>query len=57
MDDGYWVTFVNPWPEMWGNTWYDTDYVVDGYCVYDRMHSGIGIAITITFKNEQVEPA
>jgi hypothetical protein len=54
MYDGYWVTFVDPWPETWGDTWYETDdvyidYVGDGYYLYDRMHPGIGIAITITF--------
>ena len=23
--DGYWVTFVDPWPETWPPTWYATD--------------------------------
>ena len=22
--DGYWVTFVDPWPETWSPTWYET---------------------------------
>jgi hypothetical protein len=26
-DDGYWVTFVDPWPERWPSTWYETDDV------------------------------
>jgi hypothetical protein len=52
--DGYWVTFVDPWPETWAPTWYQTDdvyldYTDDGYYVYDRMHSGMGIAVTISF--------
>ena len=34
--DGYWVTFMDPWPEDWAPTWYETDdvyldYTGDGY--------------------------
>jgi hypothetical protein len=52
--DGYWVTLLDPWPESWSPTWYETDdvyidYTDDGYYVYDRMHPGIGIAATISF--------
>ena len=52
--DGYWVTFVDPWPESWPDTWYQTDdvyldYSDDGYYVYDRMHPGLGIAVSIAF--------
>jgi hypothetical protein len=52
--DGYWVTFVDPWPETWSPTWYEDDdvyidYTGDGYYAYDRMHPGIGIAVTISF--------
>jgi hypothetical protein len=52
--DGYWVTFVDPWPETWSPTWYESDdvyidYTDDGYYVYDRMHPGIGIAVSISF--------
>jgi len=52
--DGYWVTFVDPWPEAWSPTWYETDdvyvdYTGDGYYVYNRMHPGPGIAVTIAF--------
>jgi len=52
--DGYWVTFMDPWPETWPPTWYETDdvyidYTGDGYYLYDRMHPGIGIAVTIQF--------
>ena len=51
--DGYWVMFVDPWPEDWPPTWYQTDdvyidYVNDGYYIFDRMHPGIGIAIDIS---------
>jgi len=52
--DGYWVTFVDPWPEAWPANWYETDdvyldYTNDGYYVYDRMRPGPGIAVTIGF--------
>lgn len=52
--DGYWMTFVDPWPETWPATWYETDdvyvdYTDDGYYVYDRSRPGPGIAITIGF--------
>lgn len=52
--DGYWVTFIDPWPETWPPTWYETDdvyidYTGDGYYLYDPMYPGIGIAVTISF--------
>jgi len=52
--DGYWVTFIDPWPETWPPTWYETDdvyldYTGDGYYLYDRNYPGIGIAVTISF--------
>jgi hypothetical protein len=52
--DGYYVTFVDPWPETWPATWYQTDdvyidYTDDGYYVYDRSRPGSGIAVTIAF--------
>jgi len=52
--DGYWVTFVDPWPETWPPLWYETDdvyldYTGDGYYLYDRNYPGIGIAVTISF--------
>ena len=52
--DGYWVTFVDPWPDTWPANWYETDdvyldYTDDGYYVYDRMRPGPGIAVTIAF--------
>jgi hypothetical protein len=52
--DGYWVTFVDPWPEMWPDTWYETDdvyldYTDDGYYLYDRTRPGPGIAVIISF--------
>ena len=52
--DGYWVTFVDPWPDTWPANWYETDdcyvaYTGDGYYVYDRARPGIGIAVNIAF--------
>jgi hypothetical protein len=52
--DGYWVTFVDPWPEMWPDTWYETDdvyldYTGDGYYLYNRTRPGVGIAVTMAF--------
>jgi hypothetical protein len=52
--DGYWVTLMDPWPEDWAPDWYETDDVYldntgDGYYMYDRMHPGIPIAVTISF--------
>ena len=51
--DGYWVTFVDPWPEGWNPLWYETDdvyldYTNDGYYLYSRAHPGIGMAVTIS---------
>jgi hypothetical protein len=52
--DGYWVTFIDPWPETWPDTWYETDdvyldYTDDGYYLYDLSRPGPAIAVTITF--------
>jgi hypothetical protein len=52
--DGYWVTFVDPWPEMWPDTWYQTDdvyldYTNDGYYIYNRSRPGLAIAVTVSF--------
>jgi hypothetical protein len=52
--DGYWVTFVDPWPDTWPDTWYETDnvyldYTDDGYYLYDLSRPGPAIAVTITF--------
>jgi hypothetical protein len=52
--DGYWVTFVDPWPQDWSPLWYENDdvyldYTDDGYYLYSRSHPGIGMAVTISF--------
>jgi hypothetical protein len=50
---GFSFLMVDPWPEYWADTWYDTDdlYVDydDGYYLYNRAHPGPGLAITIVF--------
>ncbi len=50
---GYWISMVDPWPETWAPTWYETDdvyvdYVNDGYYLYNRRHPGIAIAVNIS---------
>ena len=53
--NGYWFSFVDPYPEYWGNTWYETDdvyvdYVDDGYYLYNRRYTHRpGISINISF--------
>ena len=51
--DGYWITFVDPWPDNWPPDWYETDdiyldYTDDGYYLYDANYPGIGIAVTVS---------
>ena len=52
---GYWFSPVDPYPEYWGNDWYQTDdmyinYVDGGYYMYNRRYPGRpGIAISISF--------
>ena len=50
---GYWVTFIDPWPEYWEDDWYAEDdcYVVhdyDGYYLTNVRHPGVRIAISFT---------
>jgi hypothetical protein len=50
---GYWFSLVDPWPEYWGNDWYDNDdvyvaYVDNGYYLFNRRYPGAGIAISIS---------
>ena len=48
---GFTFLMLDPWPEDWGPTWYATDDVYvgydDGYYLYNRMHPGEAVAITI----------
>jgi hypothetical protein len=50
---GYWFTSVDPWPEYWGDDWYDTDdvyvdYVNNGYYLFNRRYPGPAIAISVS---------
>ncbi|MCU1300763.1 MAG: hypothetical protein JWQ87_1047 [Candidatus Sulfotelmatobacter sp.] len=50
---GYWISTVDPWPEYWGDEWYDNDdvyvnYVDNGYYLYNRRYPNVGIAINIS---------
>jgi hypothetical protein len=50
---GYWINLVDPWPDYWGNDWYDNDdvyvaYVGNGYYLYNRRYPTVGIAIRIS---------
>lgn len=50
---GYWFMLVDPWPEFWSETWYETDDVYidysDGYYLYNRRHPGVALALSISF--------
>jgi len=51
--EGYWFSMIDPWPEYWGNNWYDNDdvyvmYIDNGYYLYNRRYPNAGIAINIT---------
>jgi hypothetical protein len=51
--DRYWFRIVDPWPEYWGDDWYDTDevyvnYVGDGYYLFDDRYPSVGIAVSIS---------
>lgn len=50
---GLWFSVVDPWPEYWAPTWYETDdvyidYVNDGYYMFNRRHPGVSIAINVS---------
>ncbi|HME06116.1 MAG TPA: hypothetical protein VKG25_03665 [Bryobacteraceae bacterium] len=48
---GFSFLLVDPWPEDWAPDWYATDDVYigydDGYYLYNRIHPGEAVAITI----------
>jgi hypothetical protein len=50
---GYWVTFIDPWPEYWADDWFAQDdcYVIyddDGYYLTNVRHPGVRIAVSFT---------
>lgn len=52
---GYWMMMMDPYPEYWGTSWYQSDTMyVDfsdgGYYLYDRRYPGRpGVALSISF--------
>jgi hypothetical protein len=48
---GFGFVIVDPWPEYWADTWYDSDDVYidydDGYYLYNRRYPDVAIAITV----------
>jgi hypothetical protein len=51
---GLWFTMVEPWPEYWAPTWYESDdvyvdYVNDGYYLCNRRHPGVSVAVNVSF--------
>jgi hypothetical protein len=49
---GYWFTFLDPYPEYWGDTWYQNDdvYVDGGYYLFNRRYPdrpGVAISISV----------
>ena len=50
---GYWVKLIDPWPEYWGDDWYETDevyvnYVGDGYYLFNDRYPSAGFAVSIS---------
>src|ERR1022692_2596800 len=51
---GHWFSMIDPYPENWGDTWYQTDdvyvaYSDDGYYLYNRMYpDSPGVAVSIS---------
>ena len=50
---GYWVTFIDPWPEYWADDWFAMDdcyivYVDDGYYLTNVRYPGARIAVSFT---------
>jgi hypothetical protein len=50
---GCWFSLVDPWPEYWSASWYETDdvyveYVNDGYYMYNTRHPGVAISISVS---------
>jgi hypothetical protein len=48
---GYSFLMLDPWPEYWSDTWYDSDDVYidydDGYYLYNRRYPDVRLAVTI----------
>jgi hypothetical protein len=48
---GYSFLIVDPWPETWDETWYESDDVYigydDGYYLYNRAYPGDAVAVMV----------
>jgi hypothetical protein len=49
---GYWIRFIDPWPEYWPDDWYETDdvyiaYTGDGYYLFNRQYPSAGVAVEV----------
>lgn len=49
---GYWISFLDPWPQYWPEDWYQTDdvYVVysdGGYYLCDARYPQYQVAVSI----------
>jgi hypothetical protein len=48
---GFSFLLVDPWPEYWPETWYDSDDLYidynDGYYLYDRRYPSVALAISV----------
>jgi hypothetical protein len=53
--NGYWFSVVDPYPDYWGENWYQTDdvyitYVDGGYYLFNRRFPGRpGLALSVSF--------
>jgi len=50
---GYWISLLDPWPEYWGDDWYQNDdlyidYDGYGYYLYNRRYPGDRISISVS---------
>jgi hypothetical protein len=52
--NGYWMTVVDPWPESWADTWYDSDDVYvrydNGYYLYNTKYPDVGLSLRFSNK-------
>jgi len=48
---GFSFLLVDPWPEAWGDGWFQSDDLYigydDGYYLYDRRFPGVGLALIV----------
>jgi hypothetical protein len=48
---GFSFMLLDPWPEYWGDNWYNSDDLYidydNGYYLYDRRYPGTGLAVAV----------